>query len=116
MRQIVGQRPDASEHWEEVGHGVGQGVPDRERFRRRLAPQERRLEFEKGDDEGVAVARGSPLDDPDLKPDALFSKQPRLTLQALNERPQVAVVDRTQDLLHQECLPRAGRLGAYKGQ
>jgi hypothetical protein len=41
MRQIVRQRPDAREQWDEVCPDIGKRELDGLRLRRRLAPQDR---------------------------------------------------------------------------
>ena len=73
-------------------------VSDREldglRWRRRLAPQYRGIEVEKGGDEFSAIVQRCALDEPGLKPHARVTKQPRLTLQPADERRQVAILDR----------------------
>jgi hypothetical protein len=44
-----------------------------------------------------------------LKPYAGVTKQPRLTLESLDERRQVALVKRAPDLLHAKHLPQSNR-------
>jgi hypothetical protein len=108
MRQIVGQRPDAGEYWNEVCPRVGECELDGLRLGRWLTPQERGIEVEKGDYEVPAVVQRGRCDEPSLKLDAGFTKQPRLTLQPADERRQIAIVLRAPDLPHDKRLPRSG--------
>ena len=91
MRQIVGQRPDAGEQWNEVCPHVGERELDGLRRGRRLAPQDRGIEVEKGGDEFPAVFQRGRPDDVRLKLHEGFTEQPRLTLEKANERRQVAI-------------------------
>ena len=71
---------------------------------------------EERDDELPAIAQRGPLDDPDLESHAGLTEQPRFTLEAADERAQVASSDGAHDLFHEECLPRSGRCGAHEVQ
>ena len=64
MRQIVRQRPDAGEQWNEVRLRVGERELDGLRWRRRLAPQDRGIEVEKGGDEFPAIVQRGRPDEP----------------------------------------------------
>ena len=57
MRQIVGHWPDAGEDWNEVNVRVRECELDGLRWRRRLSPQECRIEVEKSDDECFAIVQ-----------------------------------------------------------
>ena len=46
-------------------------------------------------------------DEPSLKLHVGFTEQPRLTLQAADERLQIAIKDRAADLLHDKRLPQS---------
>ena len=63
MRQIVRQRPDAGEQWNEVCPRVRERELDGLRWGRRLAPQDRGIEVEKGGDEFPAIVQRCPPDD-----------------------------------------------------
>ena len=56
------------------------------RRRRRLAPQDRGIEVEKGGDDFAAIVQRRRADEPSLKLHAGFTEQPRLTLQPADER------------------------------
>ena len=123
MRQIVGQRPDAGEHWNEGCPRVGERELDGLRRRRRLAAQDRGIQVEQDGDEFPAVVQRGRPDEVRLKLHEGVTEQPRLTLEQANERRQVAVPDwwrhrgrvtapgrdRPADLLHDETLPQADR-------
>ncbi len=79
------------------------------RWRRRLAPQDRGIEVEKGGDEFAAIVQRCRRDEPSLKLHAGLTEQPRLTLQPADERRQVAIRDRAADLLHDKRLPQSDR-------
>ena len=111
VRQIVGQRPDAGEYWNEVRVRVRERELDGLRRRRRLAPQECGIEVEKSDDEFFAIVQRGFPDERHLKLHEGFTEQPRLTLQPADERRQVALVDRPLDLPHDKRLPRSDRSG-----
>ena len=70
---------------------VGERELDGLRLRRRLAPQDRGIEVEKGDDEFAAILQRCPPDDLRLKRHERFTEQPRFALQQANERRQVAL-------------------------
>src|SRR4051812_44455833 len=67
VRQIVRKRPDTGEHWNEVCPRVCEREFDGLRSRRRLAPQYRGIEVEKGGDEFPAILQRGPADDLRLK-------------------------------------------------
>ena len=115
MRQIVRQRPDAGEYWNEVCLRVRERELDGLRLGRRLAPQECGIEVEKGGDEFPAIVQRCRPDEPGLKPHVGFTEQPRLTLQPADERRQVAIVDRAADLLHDKRLPRSDGCRRVRG-
>ena len=70
---------------------IGERELDGLRWGRRLAPQYRGIEVEKGGDEFPAIVQRCPPDDVRLKLHEGFTEQPRLTLQNANERRQVAI-------------------------
>ena len=80
------------------------------RRRRRLAPQDCRIEVEQGADEFPAVRlKACGFDEFGLKRHAGIAQQPRLTLQLIDERRQVALIKRALDLRHDKHLPRSER-------
>jgi hypothetical protein len=81
MRQIVGQRPDSGEYWNEVRRRVRERELDGLRLRRRLAPQDCGSEVEKDADEFPAVLlKTCGFDEFGLKRHVGVAQQPRLTL------------------------------------
>ena len=109
MRQIVRYRPDAGEQWKKVCGPVRErvfdglrravaagaaGLPDRDRAARRRISRDR--------------AKRRYADEPGLKIDPGVAEQPRLALQAADERRQIAVVDRSlicamTNIFHSPC-------------
>ena len=62
------------------------------RLRRRLAPQDCRIEVEQGGDDFPAIVQRGRPDEPILKLHAVVTEQPRLTLQPADERRHIAIV------------------------
>src|SRR5262245_14525211 len=120
MRQIVRYWPDAGEYWKEMRLRVGEGELDCLRWGRRLAPQDRGTQVEKGGDEFPAIVQRCPSDDFYLKLHEAFTEQPRLTPQEANELRQVTTprwrrhrgavtapgANRPADLLYDKRFPR----------
>ena len=107
MRQIVREWPDAREYRDEVCRRVRERKLDRLRWGRRLAPQKRGIEVDKGADDVPTIVQRCRTDEPTLKLNVGFTEQPRLTLQAADERLQIAIKDRAADLLHDKGLPQS---------
>src|SRR4029453_13681078 len=91
MRQIVWQRPDAGQDWNEVCLDIRECELDRLRWRRWLAPKDRGIQVEESCDEFAQTMQRCPPDDLGLEPHELLTEQPRFRVQKANERRQVAV-------------------------
>src|SRR5262245_14718316 len=86
---------------------VREGELDGLRWRRRLAPQYRGIHVQKSDDELCAAVQRCDLEEAFLKVYLGIAKQPGLTLQATDERCQVAIQNRTTDLRPDEPFPES---------
>lgn len=76
------------------------------RPRRGGAVQDGGIEVEQPDNERFAIVERGTFKHDNLSADARAAEQPGLALQQAREPRQIVTGDRTQDLLHDECLPK----------